>query len=735
MVSRYNVTWNTPSANSWGSMPAGNGDIGSNVWVTPDGVLHVYISKTDAVSENGRLLKVGKIAVKFKPNVLSGEIFKQELDLHNGIIQITTDKVDMQFLVDANHPAILITGESDDPVEMEVTYEGWRNRARVLSKNEVGSAYGVINSPDPIVVEPDTMLDDAKGILWCHHNERSIWKQVLEGVDLGDFTAGNEDPLLYRTFGASVFGENLMAENDGKLVSVKPAKEFTLNILALTEITPEISSWRSAIEKLQKIIEEQSVAHRVKEHAAWWNQFWNRHYIFVDSEKDSLNAFSVTQAYQLQRYMNACSGRGNLPIKFNGSIFNVDLAEDVDPDNEVKGLDADYRRWGGGYWWQNTRLPYWGMLYSGDHDMMIPLFKMYMDALDFSRFATKEYFNHNGAHFPETMYFWGTYTLDDYGWGGDNPGWPRKGVAKGIPGNSYIQYYWQGALELTFMMQEYYKFTEDKQFLKDYLLPFAKQILTFYDQHYQLDDNGKCLFSPSHSLETYWIDVINPLPEIAGLKSVTKNFLDDDALASDNELRNLCQKISSAIPEIPYYTDDDGDVLIAPAEKFNRQLSNAENPELYAVFPYPHFGLKRDKLDIARKSFKKRKFKQVGGWQQTSVQAALLGLTNEAQEIVTKNFNNKHKGSRFPVFWGPNADWIPDQDHGSVNVRALQNMIIQEIGDSILVMPSWPDDWNVNFKMYASGNTMIEGKFVNGGFENVKVVPAAREKDLIFMNR
>jgi alpha-L-fucosidase 2 len=68
----YNVVWNSASNNFWGSMPVGNGDIGSNVWVSPDGLLLFYISKTDAFSENGRLLKIGKASVKFTPEYFFG---------------------------------------------------------------------------------------------------------------------------------------------------------------------------------------------------------------------------------------------------------------------------------------------------------------------------------------------------------------------------------------------------------------------------------------------------------------------------------------------------------------------------------------------------------------------------------------------------------------------------------------------------------------------------------------
>ena len=79
--------------------------------------------------------------------------------------------------------------------------------------------------------------------------------------------------------------------------------------------------------------------------------------------------------------------------------------------------------------------------------------------------------------------------------------------------------------------------------------------------------------------------------------------------------------------------------------------------------------------------------------------------------MVVDGFNTKHERSRFPAFWGPNADWIPDQDHGSVYVRALQNMLIQEVGDSILLIPAFPAEWKIRrIKCYT--------KITNEGFNN-----------------
>ena len=70
---------------------------------------------------------------------------------------------------------------------------------------------------------------------------------------------------------------------------------------------------------------------------------------------------------------------GAYPIKFNGSIFTVDSPP----------LDPDYRRWGGPYWWQNTRLPYWPMLASGDFDLMQPMFRMYRESLPLAAERTR----------------------------------------------------------------------------------------------------------------------------------------------------------------------------------------------------------------------------------------------------------------------------------------------------------------------------------------------------------
>ena len=138
----------------------------------------------------------------------------------------------------------------------------------------------------------------------------------------------------------------------------------------------------------------------------------------------------VTQAYILQRWMTACGGRGNYPIKFNGSIFTVDPKFAGGPDD-----NADWRKWGDCFWWQNTRFPYFPMIARGDFDEVRTVFRFYEAVAPLCEARAKLYHHVAGVYFPETMTIFGTYANNDYGWdrnghqpnevlspGGDTPG-------------------------------------------------------------------------------------------------------------------------------------------------------------------------------------------------------------------------------------------------------------------------------------------------------------------------
>jgi len=429
-------------------------------------------------------------------------------------------------------------------------------------------------------------------------------------------------------------------------------------------------------------------------------------------EPEQGDSFTVARGYALQRYITACAGRGNYPIKFNGSLFTVDIAGEPDT--------ADYRRWGGCYWFQNTRLSYWPMLAAGDLDMMDPLFKMYLDALAFAEDKTRLYYDHEGAFFPETMNFWGTYAMTDFGWG-------NKDVE---PTNSWIRYYYQSFIELTMMMLDRYDLTLDPSFAKTYLLPLADSCMKFYDQHWKRGDDGKIFFSPASSLET-WHTATDPAPDIVGLGVVLKRLIALPKDLTTETQRRAWAKTLADLPEIPTKKEGEKEFLL-PAKTFS-DSNNTENPELYAVFPYRLYGVNKPDLAVAQETFQRRRFKNNYCWYQDPIQAACLGLTDQVQANVIDRFKAKDPGSRFPAFWGAGHDWIPDQDAGGVAQMALQSMLMQCDGKQIVLLPAWPKEWNVSFKLHAPYNTTIDCVYQDGKIQKLDVEPRERAKDVVVM--
>jgi hypothetical protein len=90
----------------------------------------------------------------------------------------------------------------------------------------------------------------------------------------------------------------------------------------------------------------------------------------------------------------------------------------------------------------------------------------------------------------------------------------------------------------------------------------------------------------------------------------------------------------------------------------------------------------------------------------------------------------KPPGSRWPATWGPNFDWLPDQCHGGNLMATTQYMLLQSDGDTIRLLPAWPKDWDVHFKLHAPKNTTVECLFRGGKVERLIVTPADRAKDI-----
>jgi len=327
-VDAYNVVWDSPSVNHHGSMPLGNGDVALNAWMTPDGDLHFYISKTDAWDDNACLLKVGKVRVHFEPNpVVAGQAFRQELNLSEGCIEITTGgstaakQARIRLWVDADNPVICVTADSATPTEATAFVEVWRTNECEMAEVQCSDVMNEPGKPQnkhaPTILEPDTLLTGQHGrVGWFHYNNKSVGPEMLAQVQ-GLTGFQQPDPLLHRTFGAVITAERGERLDEWRLLSPRGnSHRFSVFVLTRHPSTP--AQWLADMDKTMRRVEAQAFATRRRAHNEWWKEFWNRSWIRATANtnaKPSLTSIVPTNGHPVRIGMD--QGSEN---KFDGEL-------------------------------------------------------------------------------------------------------------------------------------------------------------------------------------------------------------------------------------------------------------------------------------------------------------------------------------------------------------------------------------------------------------------------------
>jgi alpha-L-fucosidase 2 len=709
-LNSYNVTWTSPSTNgSPGSMPIGNGDITANVWVENNGGdLVMYIGKSDSWSEATRLLKVGRIRAHFSPNPFAaGSPFSQTLNYYNGELDIVAgasgSQVTLRIYVDANNPVIRIEASGQQDFTMSISNEIWRSSTMAMNSGDSGSFYGVEGAPTTPSESADQTLSLPDRLVWYHQDAGSYFDTLFSAENLSGASGSYTDPWLNRIFGATILATNFTVVNNQQLQSGS-GTNFLVSIYPYTAQTSSESTWQSEMNSQISLVTATNDAISLTNHYAWWDNLWNRSWIFVSGDD---NAASVTSGYLAQRYVEACMGRGQYPIKFNGGTITYDF----------NGQNGDFRAWGPSYWNQNTRLLYWPMLACGDTDMILPFFNIYTNLLPLQEAATSNYYNHGGAFFPETFNVFGLYNGDNWGWNDSSAIYCS---------DTYIKYHYQGGLETLAMMLACYNYTQNTSFASNYIIPVATQAIRFFEDHWPVV-NGKLFFYPANACETYW-SCTNSADYISGLMSDIQQL---QALPANITTPALLTEWSNVYNELPPLPMDPTGAYLKPAENYGSPM-NSENPECYPIFPYRLYGIGLPHFNIALATFNNRTIQTYKyDWSQDPIEEALVGLTSAAQTDVVNNFNDTDSSSHYQAYWSARSDYVPTEDTGGAAMIALQYMLMQCVGSQIQLFPAWPNGWNVDFKLNAPGNTSVRAVLQNGGITQLTVTPASRTNDLV----
>lgn len=740
----YNVTWTSPSSDAWESMPlSGRRGAGANVWIQ-DGSLWLYLAHNMAYDEDGRLMKLGALRITPSNGAFNHiASFKQKLDIYKGCISIvSTSKnganISMKlWFADEN---LMIESTSRQQNTFDVRFGSWRDKTRDSLHLDMGKRIHT--------VRPDSVSVANNGMVWFHQNNiyPSILKTELKKQSIDPESISNPSDNNF-------FGGAIVCNRQMKLKGKTPVHWQRWDGSSWNMQTAENASHRFVIAlragknqipvewfyKANELLKPELWAMAAIQSTKRWNEFWNRSYVHINKEHSSADsAWIVGRNYQLFRYMLATNQDGNLPLLFNGGIFTTDNFDKITGNNNdeisrasISPSSPDIRHWMFcGFMAQNQRWLGWPTIANGDVDLLEPsnaFYRMHRH----SAASRAKAMGAEGMVYPEPIQVWGL------SW------WPTQ---TGQCGAAHLKYAFAMMLENAWMTLHGHT-TLGKDIRDD--IEWIKGTVKFYDSYYrketkrltgsELDSSGKLSMYPANSIEML-VGAKNPIEVVAGLRRIC------DALTKlSSELISQTEKeyfanVLSILPELPKGQINGKEILL-PANAYEKEYNLWELPELYAAWPYRLHNVARPgTTQIAQNTWDllpERRVEKVTrdySWMPVAVNMAAMGNTVEAQKKILAKLGNFNHQARFPAFFGPGHDWVPDHNWGGSGMVGLQEMLMSAdpYGDGkIYLLPAWPVNWNVDFKLHAPMKTTVEVSVVDGKIIKLNVVPASRINDIV----
>lgn len=365
-----------------------------------------------------------------------------------------------------------------------------------------------------------------------------------------------------------------------------------------------------------------------------------------------------------------------------------------------------------------------------------------------------------GIFFTETVTSFGLYQGGEYGCDSDKnrpSGYPDWLEGPGGEGG-WVRYDFSGNgfAEAGLMAIDYYWHTLDIARSARYI-PFATAYVDFFASHYRnRTSDGKLMIWPAQVLESWWCEwpgspsvnwdpakcSQNDLPGVAALRSLALRLLQlpDELLAPEQRARY--QALAAILPGLPMDADGTFSVAMRVSDDAGH---NSEGPWLYATHPFRLNTVGAAlatpatvDLNVSRATYRKQGWFQYNqGWSYGTINTALLGFSAQAYAMVLDRARQgPPAGYRFPAFAQHYQDYEPSADHFSVMNTAIHAMLLQNGEDgaagTIVLLPAWPCDVDVSFKLFAALNTTVELVWERGAQVALTVEPPERAAAVVF---
>ncbi|MFJ4849351.1 MULTISPECIES: glycosyl hydrolase family 95 catalytic domain-containing protein [unclassified Streptomyces] len=500
----------------------------------------------------------------------------------------------------------------------------------------------------------------------------TTWKTVSTYADStgAGISRGQSDPQNFGyTLAATVEGASYSTRVvDGRTVrlSITPSSSYTIWFTASTRLNAPSHDSVAEAKRALAAAKSRGYSATLGDYTSWWHNFWGKS--FVQYSGLSGDADYLENVYYLSTYMIAAGGYGTNPFHFINGVFRA---------------TGDQTKWSNAYWFWNQRDVYNSFLASNHTDLMAGFNRLYSGNAAALKAYTGTRYGVDGLWVPETM-----------GWDGN---------ARGTVNSDFTKNIWSTGTEAAYNMYLQYAYTNDSAYLRNTAYPFMRDVVKFYAAKLSFDSaSGKYYVASSNAHETYW-NVPNAITDLAAVRTLFPLAIStSQSLGLDADLRPQWQRIVDNLIAYPSTAD-----VYLPHTPPLAQTRNGENVAAELIWPYDRTGIGAPDQQKAVNTFNARPFPYGNVWANDAVQAARLGLGDQAYQGM-KTMLRKYQ--TYPNGMTDNTNGV--FEYLGVHLAALNESLLQSYNDKIRVFPAVPSDssFTGRFTLLAKGGFTVSSE-------------------------
>jgi hypothetical protein len=699
VVSRSDIVLGRPNTAGNQSLPLGNGSLGVAEWAA-DGFT-AQLNRSDTMPYR---LSPGQIQIPGLETMTNAANFTGTLDLYNGVLDESGGGMTLQAWVPAGKDELIVNVTGANPGTTQTAdLHLWSGRS------PTATASGAIGS---------------LAQTWVDNSQSGSSGQTFGAM--AAITAGGQN-VTADVVNSTEVQVSFNPNSNGSFRVVVAAPSWTGGNATTTASNLIGSDTTTAAATL---LATQSTA---------WNSYWANSGLIEMNSPDGTAAY-MENLRTIYLYAEAASMHsGDYP----GSQAGV---------ADMFAYDQDQQDWyPAGYWLWNLRGQIAANLSSGNFNLNLPIFNMYLNDLPaIESWTSAQMGGKPGACVPETMRFNGN--------GYYNGGSSTQNASCALASSpSYNAENITSGAEIALWIWQQYQDTGSISFLQTYY-PVMEQAAEFLLAYQSLGSDGY-LHAVANAHETQWA-VEDPTTDLAADQALFPATISAATLLNTDS--SLVSQLKTAETQIePYARTDEatkqqllnpqptsaaaaasvdagGTDVIADSYQPSAAIENSENIGLEPVWPYGVIGdatiQNGDNLTaLADRTYDNRPNVDSNDWSFDAVDAARLDMASQVESDLVANVEKYQAYPSGLSAWNPSSADEPYLEESSTVATALDEALATDYDGTLRIAPAWPSGWDASGTVYIQGGSKVDVQ-VEGGTIATAAIQAGTTQTMTVRN-